>query len=95
MEVVKLPRLVKAGIQFTDGEFILSSSGQPIKPNEQYTLLINDFMYAGGDGLTEFAEYDPNAYNTAINWRQPIIDWILSQESNAGKPLDTAMQSWQ
>jgi hypothetical protein len=35
-----------------------------------------------------FAQYDPEAYNTGIDWRQPVIDWILAQKSSSKNPLD-------
>jgi hypothetical protein len=50
-------------------------------------VLVNDFMYAGGDGFV-FQEQDPDAYNTSIDWRQPVIDWILSRETSPENPLD-------
>jgi hypothetical protein len=53
--------------------------------------LTTDFLYAGGDNY-RIAEFDPEAYNTAINWRQPVIDWILAQESSAEKPLDASIE---
>ena len=56
-----------------------------------YSVLVNDFMYAGGDGFTLLAEYDPAGYNTGINWRQPVIDWIEAHNSSVAHPLDTAI----
>ncbi|MBN1580972.1 MAG: 5'-nucleotidase C-terminal domain-containing protein, partial [Anaerolineae bacterium] len=70
----------------TAGGYALSD-GTPIDPSASYRALVNDFMYAGGDGF-KFGEYDPDAYNTAIDWRQPVIDWILSLETTAERPLD-------
>ena len=48
-------------------------------------------MYAGGDGYSQLAIFDPDAYNTAIDWRQPVIDWMLAQASTAASPLDGAI----
>jgi 2',3'-cyclic-nucleotide 2'-phosphodiesterase (5'-nucleotidase family) len=79
------------GLYLEHGEWILKESGQPLDPEATYNLLVNDFMYAGGDDY-RIAEFDPQAYNTAINWRQPVIDWILAQESSPEKPLDEAIQ---
>jgi hypothetical protein len=50
-------------------------------------------MYNGGDGYTLLAKYDPNGYNTAINWRQPVIDWIRAQKSTPAEPLDEAIKA--
>jgi 2',3'-cyclic-nucleotide 2'-phosphodiesterase (5'-nucleotidase family) len=76
------------GIHLQDGQWILNKTGLPIEPDTIYSVLVNDFMYAGGDNLTMLAEYDPNAYNTSISWRQPVIDWIEAQGSTVDKPLD-------
>jgi 2',3'-cyclic-nucleotide 2'-phosphodiesterase (5'-nucleotidase family) len=53
-----------------------------------YHVLVNDFMYAGGDHYDLLAQADPNAYNTSIDWRQPVIDWIIAQNSTPEQPLD-------
>ena len=37
------------------------------------------------------ARFDPDAYNTAIDWRQPVIDWILARDSSPAAPLDPAV----
>lgn len=72
------------------GEWILESTGERIRREETYQVLVNDFMYAGGDGYSMLAEYDADAYNTGIDWRQPVIDWILARESSSEAPLDEA-----
>jgi 5'-nucleotidase/UDP-sugar diphosphatase len=63
------------------------SDGTPLDPEATYHVLVNDFMYAGGDGFM-FQEQDPDAYNTSIDWRQPVIDWILSLNTSPENPLD-------
>lgn len=78
------------GARLGIGEWILESSGEPIERDGVYHVLVNDFMYAGGDNYGLLAEYDPEAYNTAIDWRQPVIDWMLAQESSPQAPLDDA-----
>lgn len=72
------------------GEWILEETGVPIRRDETYQVLVNDFMYAGGDGYSMLAQYDAEAYNTGIDWRQPVIDWIVAQESSVEAPLDEA-----
>jgi 2',3'-cyclic-nucleotide 2'-phosphodiesterase (5'-nucleotidase family) len=79
------------GLFLEGGQWIIKSTDQPLDPADTYNLLVTDFMYAGGDNY-RIAEFDPEAYNTAINWRQPVIDWILAQESNPEKPLDNAIR---
>ncbi len=66
-------------------------SGEPIDPDATYHLLTTDFLYAGGDGYRMLAAYDPEAYNTGIDWRQPLVDWVLAQESDESAPLDGAI----
>jgi 2',3'-cyclic-nucleotide 2'-phosphodiesterase (5'-nucleotidase family) len=78
------------GMHREGSEWILNATGAPLDPEATYHLLVNDFMYAGGDDY-EIAKYDPDAYNTAINWRQPVIDWILTQDSSPENPLDAAV----
>jgi 2',3'-cyclic-nucleotide 2'-phosphodiesterase (5'-nucleotidase family) len=80
------------GLYLEGGQWILKESGQPLDPEATYQVLVTDFLYAGGDGY-EIAKFDPEAYNTAINWRQPVIDWILAQESSTDNPLDGAIQA--
>ncbi len=80
------------GLYLEGGQWILKESGNPIDPGATYNLLVTDFMYAGGDDY-RIAEFDPEAYNTAINWRQPVIDWIIAQESSAENPLDAVVEA--
>ncbi len=68
--------------------WILNRTGEPLQDDAIYHVLVNDFMYAGGDGYELLARADPNAYNTSIDWRQPVIDWILAQNSTPEHPLD-------
>lgn len=82
---------IVGGARLGIGEWILDETGQPIARDDVYQVLVNDFMYAGGDGFDLLATYDPDAYNTAIDWRQPVIDWILAQESSPEAPLDDAV----
>lgn len=78
------------GARLGIGEWILDGTGEPIRRDEMYRVLVNDFMYAGGDNYSLLAEFDPGAYNTAVDWRQPVIDWILAQGSSPRAPLDDA-----
>ena len=80
------------GIYLQAGQWILRESGQPLEPEATYKLLTTDFLYAGGDDY-RIAEFDPEAYNTAINWRQPVIDWIIAQQSTPENPIDPAIQT--
>ena len=79
------------GIHYHLGEWIVGKTGEPLGDTTTYSLLTTDFLYAGGSDYTMLAEFDPDAYNTSISWRQPVIDWILAQESTAEIPLDGAI----
>ena len=70
----------------------LKNSGESLSPEGNYSVLANDFMYAGGDNYDILAQYDPNAYITGIDWRQPVIDWILAQNSTPENPLDQSIE---
>jgi 5'-nucleotidase / UDP-sugar diphosphatase len=84
---------VVGGVHQQGGKWVLDKTGQPLDTETTYSVLVNDFMYSGGDGYTMLAEYDPNGYNTAINWRQPVIDWIRAQKSTPAEPLDAAIKA--
>jgi 5'-nucleotidase len=85
-----------AGLTYTyreeDGERVVDTvtilaDGTPLDMGATYHVLVNDFMYYGGDGFL-FGEQDPDAYNTAIQWRQPVIDWTMAQNTSAANPID-------
>lgn len=79
------------GVYRDNFRWYLKETGEELDPDATYTVLVNDFMYAGGDDYALLAVYDPDGYNTSINWRQPVIDWILAQESSPEAPIDTAV----
>ena len=85
-----------AGFTYTyheeDGQTVvdtvtLLADGSPLDMNATYHVLVNDFMYDGGDGFL-FGEQDPDAYDTSIQWRQPVIDWTKEQNTSAANPID-------
>jgi 2',3'-cyclic-nucleotide 2'-phosphodiesterase (5'-nucleotidase family) len=85
--------LAIGGLHKESGAWIMNKTSEKLIPDETYTVLVTDFLYAGGDQFGMFARFDPNAYNTAIDWRQPVIDWLLSQASTPETPLDSAIKS--
>ena len=74
---------------------MIDKTGETLSQEQVYSVLVSDFLYAGGDGLDMLASFDPDAYDTAVDWRQPVIDWITAQQSNEGEPLDLAIDSLQ
>ena len=63
------------------------ANGDALNPSQIYRTMTTDFLYQGGGGFL-FATQDPNPFETGLNWRQPVIDWILSLKTSADKPLD-------
>ncbi|MEM8862048.1 MAG: 5'-nucleotidase C-terminal domain-containing protein [Chloroflexota bacterium] len=68
--------LAIGGVKRSGRDWVFKSSGESLDPSATYTILVNDFMFAGGDGYENLAQIDPEGYNTAVDWRQPLIDWI-------------------
>jgi 2',3'-cyclic-nucleotide 2'-phosphodiesterase (5'-nucleotidase family) len=64
--------------------------GRPLDPDAHYRVLINSFMYGGGDGYL-FGEQDPDAEDTSIHWRDPVIDWIRRQRTTEARPLEALL----
>ncbi|RME81003.1 MAG: hypothetical protein D6775_14775 [Caldilineae bacterium] len=83
------------GMQRRGLGWVLERTGRPPEADVTYSVLVNDFMYAGGDGFGLLAEFDPDAYDTGIDWRQPVIDWIIAQGSSRERPLDAAIAGLQ
>lgn len=83
--------LAIAGAYRDGARWVLSADGTPLTDAVTVRVLVNDFMYAGGDGFDALARVDPDAYNTAIDWRQPVIDWIIAADSSPASPLDPAI----
>ena len=86
-------RVAVGGMHRSGLSWVLDKTGQKLDDAAIYHVLVNDYMYAGGDDYDLLAEADPNAYNTSIDWRQPVIDWILAQNSTPEKPLDEAIRA--
>jgi 2',3'-cyclic-nucleotide 2'-phosphodiesterase (5'-nucleotidase family) len=80
--------LAVGGLQRKSGYWVIDD-------NQTYSVLVNNYMYAGGDGYEMLARFDPDAYETGIDWRQPLIDWIVSQDSSQSHPLDAAIAALQ
>jgi 2',3'-cyclic-nucleotide 2'-phosphodiesterase (5'-nucleotidase family) len=82
-----MPKIIVAGAKKgADGKWVLAS-GKPIVPGRRYTVLVTDFMYAGGDGAP-FAGQDPKPVETDVNWRDPVIAWIAKQQSSPATPIE-------
>jgi 2',3'-cyclic-nucleotide 2'-phosphodiesterase (5'-nucleotidase family) len=65
---------------------ILTKTGERLDPTKVYRVLINSYMYSLSPRFP-FARQDPQAQDTGIPWREPVIQWIVDQKSSAQKPL--------
>ncbi len=66
---------------------VVLDDGSPIDPEAVYRVLVNSYMYQGGDDYL-FSQQDPDAYDTGIHWREPVIEWIRAQETGPDRPLE-------
>ena len=64
---------------------------QNIAPDELYRVLVNDYMYEGGDRYRLY-EYDPDGYRTGIGWREPVITHLRELETSADDPLQNYLR---
>ncbi|MFZ0543842.1 MAG: 5'-nucleotidase C-terminal domain-containing protein, partial [Candidatus Promineifilaceae bacterium] len=89
--LLNLGGLAVGGVYRSGALWYLTATDEKVVRSESYLVLVNDFMYAGGDDFDFLAVFDPEGYNTAIDWRQPVIDWITAQNSTPDKPIDAAI----
>ena len=68
--------------------------GSPLDPEATYRVLVNSFIYTGGDDYL-FATHDPDGYDTGVLWREPVIEWVLAQQTSAERPLETLLDDTQ
>jgi len=80
-------RPVVAGLERRQGQWYLSRTGQPLSQDRHYRVLVNSFMYAGGDNYQSLANADPDAVDTGIHYRQPFQDWLQQLHTSAADPL--------
>ncbi len=96
VENLELRDVAVAGLTYTyhmdDGQRVVDTAtlladGTPLDMAATYHVLVNDFMYGGGDGFL-FGQQDPDGYFTGIQWRQPVIDWTKHQNTDVMNPID-------
>ena len=78
---------VFSGMRWHKDGSVTLVDGSPLDVDATYHVLINDFMFAGGDNYL-FGEQDPDGYNTGIDWRQPVIDYIQALDTSPSRPID-------
>jgi 5'-nucleotidase/UDP-sugar diphosphatase len=65
-------------------------NGHPLDPAATYRVLVNSFMYAGGDNYP-FKTQDPNGYNLGVQMQEPVIKWIQTQKTSPQRPLEALL----
>jgi 5'-nucleotidase/UDP-sugar diphosphatase len=75
------------GLIRTENDWMLAKTGRLIDTDETYRVLINSFMYEGGAGYDAIAKFDSAGLDTEIHYRQPLVDWLLEQDSSTSRPL--------
>ncbi len=80
-------RPVVGGLRRQGSGWTVARTGEPLSADRSYRVLVNSFMYAGGDNYTMLPEADPNGFDTGINYRQPFQDWLQQQDSSPNQPL--------
>lgn len=74
-------RPVVGGLYREDGTWMVSGTGEKLDDNRTYRVLVNSFMYSGGDNFGAIPAADPSGFDTGVNYRQPFVDWLKSVES--------------
>ena len=83
-----LPALRPDCLQHRIGSgWILARHNEALDDGQIYRVLVNSFMYAGGDEYDMIAHANPDGFDTGINYRRPFQDWLKSQESSVDNPL--------
>ncbi len=63
-------------------------NGRALDPKATYRVLVNSFMYAGGDKYL-FKAQNPNGYSAGVQMQEPVIRHIQSLKSSPRRPLES------
>lgn len=66
-------------------------SGRALDPAATYRVLVNSYMYAGGDHYL-FRTQNPNGYSLGVPMQDPVIRWIQARKTSPQHPLETVLQ---
>lgn len=76
--------LIGAGIRRIGGYYHMD--GSPLVLDSVYTVLTTDYLYSVP--TYSFQEHDPEPIVTGQNYRQPVIDWLMSVGTSPSDPLE-------
>ncbi|MFK7863659.1 MAG: bifunctional UDP-sugar hydrolase/5'-nucleotidase [Pseudohongiellaceae bacterium] len=80
-------RPVIAGMRMEADQWVLDSTNAPLAESTHYRVLVNSFMYDGGDGYGKLARFDPEGFDTAVHYREPFVQWLKKIGSSVDQPL--------
>lgn len=91
-EQLKIDSPIVAGISWSFKErkgvrtivSVVDRVGKKIQDSRNYTVIILDFMYTGGDGYT-FQKIDTAPVDTGISWRAPVVHALRNAQSSSRK----------
>lgn len=86
VETIQARKPLLGGVYEVEGEFQLQD-GTPLDPSAIYCLLIPNALYEGANYYS-VQEYAPNGKSTGLDWRSPIVDWVIKQQTSKGNPLE-------
>ena len=85
--IEKGDRPIVGGLHRVRSDWVLTKHDEPLHDGKIYRVLVNSFMYAGGDWYDMIAVADPDGFDTSITYRQPFQDWLKSRESSVDTPI--------
>ena len=80
-------RPVVAGLVRRGDDWVDAKTGEPLQADREYRVLVNSFMYSGGDNYDAIPAADPEGYDTGIHYRQPFVEALAARESSPEKPI--------
>jgi 2',3'-cyclic-nucleotide 2'-phosphodiesterase (5'-nucleotidase family) len=82
--------IVYSGMIKTNDGYKLSTN-RTLYSDSTYRVLTNDYLYSRPD--LNYQKYDDDPYDTSINYRQPLIDWLRSVNSTEDNPINTQLDT--
>ena len=90
--VDKRNKLIVAGLTKFAGKWFVTETGEQLNPEQHYSVLINSFIYTGGDGYN-FSKYTLTAFDTTVLYHEPLLDWLRAQGTNESMPINEIVET--